>query len=148
MLNKTAFPDSLILEKINNKEVEGWEYLYDAYAPLMLSVIYKLTADKTKAEKILIKVFTAQAFEDMLYKIKEKIGIHTSGFSFNYTLNYLREEGIEPNASCIASLPKIFRFMYFKNSIKEKPNTKISKPVFKPVYSYKWYPLTGIDINA
>jgi hypothetical protein len=56
---KKTIADTAIISLLHNNNPEGWECLYDKYAPILFGAIFRIIPNKKKAKNLLMKSFIA-----------------------------------------------------------------------------------------
>ena len=143
MLNTPRSSDEVILQKIRNNNLQGWEELYDAYSASMLGIICKLVDDKNRGQQILVNIFTGAAFAEFLDKITSSLPGKLYQYTFNHTLALLNAEGTQIDVGMIEGLPGIFKVLYQNDNNAGNLNRVPAIP-----RSYKWLPMYGVNIYA
>jgi len=130
--------DLNMLSLIRENNPEGWEQLYDKYAPVMYGIICTYTTDKSLADKILIDLFIRLKEEEILPKMNFTLCIFILRYTYTNTRAELKKRGIYYTESPIETNSVIHTL--YSQSLKIKrftPNFKISKNEVKNNYYSK-----------
>ena len=149
MPNQSDHSDALILDKIKNNHLAGWEELYDAYSATMLTMICKLCTGKNKGEELLIKLFTGYEFKKFIATVHSKLPFHLSRFAFCFAAKELHRSGLEPNDETLARLPQLLKLLY-KTCLDEEVGKGINtaRPLYRPVFAYSLVPVLEAGVSA
>jgi len=140
MLQRPAIPDAAILRKIRRNDLQGWEELYEAYAPSMLGIICKLTNNKKKGEQLLVKIFTSDEFEALVKRTYTGLSTALFKYAFFNTLSLLQEEGSHVDIGTIEGLPGIYKVICKKDIlVKQEREPVKNRIVWLPVYGPGMY---------
>lgn len=110
------------IEEFGAGSQKDLELLYDKYSPAMYGVITTIISDKSKAEEVLIRVFSVLAAEIENYQHKHSLLLWLLNLSRNHSIAQLIEDNATTKAalanSYISSLPllekTIFALVYLK----------------------------------
>ena len=86
--------DSTILSLIREKNLTGWEQLYDKYAPIMYGIICTYTIDKSISDKIFINLFMRLKDEEILLKVNFTLCVFILRYTYTNTRKELKKWGI------------------------------------------------------
>ena len=91
--------DAAILSLIAENSLEGWEHLYDKYAPVMYGIICNYTNNKFLAEDILIKLFVQLNDQESTLKINFALRAYIMRYTHSYTREELKNRDIKYTTS-------------------------------------------------
>ena len=106
------FSDAEILQKIQTDDINGWEDLYDKYAPIMLKAIVCLISDRAIAEKTLLQAFISLSSKQYLYPAKQRLPVYLYVYAFNYAFEELKVKGITPKLEDLQDYPGMTQSLY------------------------------------
>ena len=96
MLSNDYKTDQQILLVIEKDDLQGWEWLYDKYSPVMFGLIQFFTINNEQAEEILLNTFLKITTDKpILFQKKPLIGI-ISNFTVTNTKLFLKSNKIFP----------------------------------------------------
>ena len=88
--------DQNILSMIAENNLEGWENLYDKYAPSMYGIICNLTSDRVLAEIVLKETFLQLKLEEIFSKATYSL----CPFLLRHTHTFARQQLKERGKAC------------------------------------------------
>jgi hypothetical protein len=139
--------DIQLLDRIKNNDPTAWDDLYLKYASVMLGAITIFTRNSIVAEKMLIDIFIELREKNSLTPGDQKLSLYLYVYSFEFTVNALKLQGLRPCVVGLDTYPTIIQQLCKKYGVKEmvpseiytKADLKIQKN------TYCWLPIFGIN---
>lgn len=104
--------DAEILLKIKTDDINGWEDLYDKYAPIMLKAIVCLISDRAIAQRTLLRAFMSLWSKQYLSPAKQRLPVYLYVYAFNYAFEELKVKGITPKLEDVHDYPGMTQSLY------------------------------------
>ena len=108
--------DKDILRMLAEKNPKAWEHLYDKYGTAMYTITYKLSRDKTIAEKIFIYAFVELHEKKILADVANGLCTLVLRHTYNFAIAQLKNYGIHSTAINQALLYEVIDLLCTKCS--------------------------------
>ena len=86
--------DTEILALIAENDIEGWQLLYDKYAPIIYGIICSITDNKTIAEEIFVQAFLKIKRNNIVLNTDVSICICLVQYTYTFAKEKLQQKGL------------------------------------------------------
>ena len=101
MVQPKLIADKEILIMLEGNNSQGWEHLYNKYAPIMFGAIFRITDNRKLADEILIQSFIQLKKNNLLCETKKLLTVYLLQHTYATMLKILSANKITPKTSTI-----------------------------------------------